>query len=138
MFDDACPVPIIEVSQYVSLESNLRLGKAIDALRHEGVLILSGGLTVHTFKDLQAWSPSAADPGYRAFESGVKAAIARPDGASRNSSLIEATHHPYYRKAHPTIEHFTPIAVAAGAGTSGGSLIVSDLYGAMTAAFGIS
>lgn len=138
MFGDACPVPIIEVSQYVSLEANLRLGKALEALRHEGVLILAGGLTVHTFRDMQAWSPRTADPGYFDFESGVRTAIAHPDGETRSAALLEATRHDYYRKAHPTIEHFTPIAIAAGAGSSGNSLVVSDLHGAITAAFGIA
>lgn len=137
MFGDACPVPIIEISQYVDYEANIHLGQALSPLRNEGILILSGGLTVHTFQDMSAFSPDTAKHGYRDFSSTLTRAVAEWDPVARNAEIEKAMRHEYFRKAHPRIEHFTPLAVAVGAGMTGGSQVVSDLYGALSVAFGL-
>lgn len=47
------------------------------------------------------------------------------------------TKHLFFRRAHPREEHFVPIYVAAGAGTTGSARVVCTLHGAITAVFGI-
>ncbi|CCG81994.1 4,5-DOPA dioxygenase extradiol-like protein [Taphrina deformans PYCC 5710] len=137
MFGDACPVPIVEVSQYTDLEENFRLGESLAQLSREGVLVLAGGLTIHTFRDFAAFSPSTAKDGYKDFEAHLKRAVVLEPGSARLAGIREATKHEYYRLAHPAIEHFTPIAVAAGAGMDGGARVLSDLHGTISVAFGV-
>lgn len=43
----------------------------IRTLRSEGILILAGGLTIHTFKDFSAFSEKTAKPIYKAFDKAV-------------------------------------------------------------------
>jgi aromatic ring-opening dioxygenase catalytic subunit (LigB family) len=64
-------IPIVEVSMNASLdpEDEWALGAAIAELRDEGLLVLSGGLTIH---NIRAYIPSDGDQGgdglYRAFD----------------------------------------------------------------------
>lgn len=51
--EDVFDIPVIQASLDASLDShdNEAVGRAVSELRKEGILILSGGLTVHTFED---------------------------------------------------------------------------------------
>lgn len=135
MFGDSCNVPIIEVSQYVDADANIAIGQALKALRSEGIVILSGGLTIHTFEDFAAFSPGRAKQGYKDFESKLKQILQIGESQSRNFQLKAILSDPWFKRAHPTIEHFTPMYIAAGAGDDGKSKILSDLHGAITVAF---
>lgn len=46
-------IPVVQASLDATLDShdNEAVGRAVSELRKEGILILSGGLTVHTFED---------------------------------------------------------------------------------------
>ncbi|ORY83888.1 Extradiol ring-cleavage dioxygenase, class III enzyme, subunit B [Protomyces lactucae-debilis] len=139
MFGDKLDVPLVEVGQYVNPEANLKLGSAIASLAKEGYLILCGGLTIHTFKDWQAWDRVTADPGYDALMSTLVDAHEEEDLLQQKQRLLDITTHPYFRKAHPTIEHFTPLYIAAGVGQAleGQTKVVSNVWGAQTAAYGV-
>jgi aromatic ring-opening dioxygenase catalytic subunit (LigB family) len=140
MFPDPFEIPLVEVSidEGLDPERHIAIGKAIDALRSEGVLIISGGLTIHTFQDWSAWNPDTAAQGFKDFENDVKASIDSTNSVEeRNKALVEVSKHPYYRKAHPRTEHFIPIYVAAGAGSEGKAKVVCGLHGAITAVFGL-
>lgn len=50
---------------------------------------------------------------------------------------MKLTSHPGFRLSHPREDHFVPLYIAAGAGESGKSKIVSAIYGAPTIAFGL-
>ncbi|KAG8869644.1 hypothetical protein FRB97_000912 [Tulasnella sp. 331] len=138
MFGDSVDVPVIQVSIDGSLapEKNWALGKALNALRSEGILILSGGLTIHTFKDPTAWSESTANARVRGFSSAILDAVRSPSDALQ-ASLYALTKHSAFREAHPREEHFIPIYVAAGAGEDGAAKIISSQHGAPTFAFGV-
>lgn len=64
--DDQGPFPIPVVQ--VSIDSDFRpereyeIGRALKSLRDEGVLILCGGLVIHTFKDLESFHEGKAKP----------------------------------------------------------------------------
>ncbi|KAK5671246.1 hypothetical protein BDV3_005919 [Batrachochytrium dendrobatidis] len=142
MFPNDFNIPIIEVSIDASLdpEKHLDIGKALAPLRDENVLIISGGLTIHTFQDGDAWNPLTASPGYLDFENQIKSGVTHAVSAfERNEKLLKVTTHPFYRKAHPRVEHFIPIYIAAGAGSREGdkASVVSDLHGAITIEFGV-
>jgi aromatic ring-opening dioxygenase catalytic subunit (LigB family) len=95
--EDFRSVPIVEASIDGSLspERNWSLGKAIIRLRcvstvtlrtplipyrrEEGILVLSGGLTVHNLQDFSCFNPETANPLIREFDDAVSSAISLSD-----------------------------------------------------------
>ncbi|KAF8522143.1 Extradiol aromatic ring-opening dioxygenase [Hysterangium stoloniferum] len=138
MFGDSIDIPIIQVSidESLSPEANWELGKAVHDLRSQGVLILSGGLPIHTFRDFSAFSEQSAKPIYKSFDKAVVDAANITDPKARREALLGLTSHPGFRLSNPREEHFIPIYVAAGCGEEGGAMVVSGVYGAPTIAFG--
>ncbi|KAK4704950.1 4,5-DOPA dioxygenase extradiol, partial [Phenoliferia sp. Uapishka_3] len=141
MFGDKAPIPIVQVSIDSSLspEEEWKIGAALAPLRGEGILIVSGGLTIHTFRDFGAFAPSTAKPPYKDFEESIIKAAAIPEPEKRKAALFHLTTHPGFRLAHPREEHFVPLYIAAGAGSDGGgdAKLLSGIHGAKTIAFGV-
>ena len=99
---------------------------------------MSGGLTIHTFREPHAFDPDAAPQGFKDFEKhAAECAELSNEDNKRNIALKNATNHPYYRRAHPREEHFVPLYVAAGAGSDGTSQVIGRLHGALSIAFGL-
>ena len=123
--------------------------------REQGILILSGGLTIHTFADFSAFSEDSAKPIYKEFSEALLDAAQQPQVCKwfprlcssdaitflpqerLKDTLIAVTKHKGFRVAHPREEHFIPLYVAAGAGEGGDTRIVAGIYGAPTFAFGL-
>ena len=129
--------------------------------RSEGYLIISGGLVVHTFENnLEAFDIKTAKPIFKEFQKSIAQAVMLqdvslflliplvthrdsklnylwPQPAARRIALESLTNHPGFRAAHPREEHFIPLYIAAGAGESGESRVVADIYGQATYAFGL-
>ncbi|KAM0790887.1 hypothetical protein ACM66B_004726 [Microbotryomycetes sp. NB124-2] len=141
MFSDECPVPIVQVSIDASLdpEDEWQLGRALEPLRSEGVLIISGGLTIHTFRDFSAFSPKGAADVYKSFERAIIDAAEQQDPVERKQALKGLVTHPGFRKAHPREEHFVPLYIAAGACSQspGQARTVFGDHGAKTIVFGV-
>lgn len=92
-------VPVVQVSIDESLdpEKNWALGKAVSKLRYdfsllskssstskeerreEGILILSGGLTIHNLRDMPSFNPEYAKPTHKAFDDAVFEAMGVED-----------------------------------------------------------
>ncbi|KAI8925817.1 Extradiol ring-cleavage dioxygenase, class III enzyme, subunit B [Entophlyctis helioformis] len=140
MLPNPVPIPIVEVSMHtLDPHALLALGAALSPLRDEGILIISGGLSIHTFDEFDAWDPAKAPQGFKDFEQAVKDSVLAPTVAERNDRLVATTTHPFFRRAHPREEHFVPVYVAAGAGSDDGdkAVVVSGLHGAITMMFGV-
>jgi aromatic ring-opening dioxygenase catalytic subunit (LigB family) len=155
MFPTPCPIPIVEVSMDSTLDPQrlIELGKALIPLRYasppsgsthicrdEGVVILSGGLTIHTFKELDAWDPNKAPQGFKDFERAIVDSVNNSMSASeRNENMKELVNHPFFRRAHPREEHFVPIYIAAGAGSDEDDHadVLADIHSAISIAFGV-
>ncbi|KAF8078133.1 Extradiol ring-cleavage dioxygenase, class III enzyme, subunit B [Lyophyllum atratum] len=137
--EDFVEIPIVQVSIDSSLspEKNWDLGKAIAKLREEGILVISGGLTIHNLRDFAAFTPDTAKPIYRDFDRAVLDAVTITDAGKRKEAMVNLTRHPGFRASQPREDHFVPLYVAAGAGEGGGVRVVTSLYGAPTFAFGI-
>lgn len=131
-------VPIVQASIDGSLspERNWSLGKAITKLREEGILVLSGGLTIHNLRDRSCFTPETANLLAREFNDAVSSAISLSDPVARKTALVALTKHKGFRLAHPREDHFVPIYVAAGAGEEGNVHMLSGIYGCQTVAFG--
>ncbi|KAL8278863.1 hypothetical protein RQP46_008734 [Phenoliferia psychrophenolica] len=130
MFGDKSPIPIIQVSIDSSLspEKEWAIGAALAPLRSEGILLISGGLTIHTFRDFGAFAPATTKPVFKDFEESILDAVAVPEPAKRKQALINLTSHPGFRSAHPREEHFVPLYVAAGAASDGDARSPSPRY----------
>ncbi|KAI0029729.1 Extradiol ring-cleavage dioxygenase, class III enzyme, subunit B [Vararia minispora EC-137] len=132
-------IPIISASMDSTLTAtaNWAIGAAVARLREEGVLVLSGGLTVHNLRSFADFTPDTASEPVKAFSEAVTQAIAISDPAKRKDALVALEKHPGYRLAHPHPDHFVPLYVAAGAGADGDVRVLSALYGCHAAAFGL-
>ncbi|BGP12106.1 hypothetical protein JCM10213_005213 [Rhodosporidiobolus nylandii] len=137
-------IPVIQVSIDAALTpaSEYALGAALEPLRKEGVLIMSGGLTIHTFREFDAFSPKTARGIYRDWERAIVEAAAVEEPTARKSALFSLIHHPAFRSAHPREEHFVPLYIAAGAADEASkegkkARTVCGLWGAKTVVFGV-
>jgi len=133
-------VPVVEVSMHsLDPQTLIDLGKALTTLRDEGVLILAGGLSIHSFKELVSMCDiDTVPPGFKDFEKEIVSSIEKTNnGIDRNTALKKLPQHPSFRRAHPREDHFVPIYIAAGAGSEGGAQVVCNLHGRITIAFGL-
>ncbi|KZT11441.1 Extradiol aromatic ring-opening dioxygenase [Laetiporus sulphureus 93-53] len=131
--------PIVEVSIDGSLspEKNWAVGKVVEQLRREGILVLSGGLLVHNLRDWSAFAEQSAKSVVKEFDKAILDAVTVPEPNARKEQMIKLMQHPGFRAAHPRAEHFVPLYVAAGAGGDGEVRVLSAIYGAPTFAFGL-
>ncbi|GJE86954.1 extradiol aromatic ring-opening dioxygenase [Phanerochaete sordida] len=132
-------IPIVEASLDGSLDplKNWAVGQAVNKLREEGILVLSGGLMVHNLRDFSCFAEDTAQPIYHEFNKAVLDAVTVPDPAERKSAMVKLVEHPGFRLAHPRADHFVPLYVAAGAGEGSDVRVISAIYGAPTVAFGV-
>jgi aromatic ring-opening dioxygenase catalytic subunit (LigB family) len=92
------------------------VGRALAALRDEGVLILGSGLSFHNMHSLLGGGPPDSAARSRRFDSFVQQAAAAPTQADRAALLGSWASAPEARFCHPREEHLLPLMVVAGAG----------------------
>ncbi|KAI1387682.1 putative aromatic ring-opening dioxygenase LigB subunit [Hypoxylon trugodes] len=113
-------VPIVQVSLYGNEDpdKHYRLGKALEGLRDDGILIIGAGMAVHNLQDFRAIRGSGKTMPYASsFDESLKEAVtaAPEERQARMSVLLKSIE---ARKAHPTFEHILPMYVVAGAAGS--------------------
>jgi 4,5-DOPA dioxygenase extradiol len=112
-------IPVLQVSlPTMDAPTLFELGRALEPLRREGVLIVGSGFLTH---NLRAWDtrPNPVTPAWAAeFDAWVADVIHRRDV----DALVDYRRRaPAVQQALPTHEHFVPVVVAMGAaaGSSG-------------------
>ncbi|KAK1764341.1 Extradiol aromatic ring-opening dioxygenase [Phialemonium atrogriseum] len=126
--DQPLEIPIIQVSTFYGydLDSQIRLGEALQSLRGEGYLIVGSGMAVHSFASIgeihQAGSEQERKDTTekvlaesRTFDTQLQTAVIKRDAAERKAALLKLESLYEFKRSHPTVEHFTPLLVAAGA-----------------------
>lgn len=111
-FPDA-DIPTVQLSLLHNLDpaQHIAIGRALQPLRDEGVLIVGSGMTYH---DLRGFGDPKSVAISRAFDGWLReAATAEPD--ARDTALTHWTKAPMARAAHPREEHLIPLMVTAGA-----------------------
>lgn len=94
--------------------------------RNEGYLIIGSGMAVHSFSSIAEIQSAPSDEAKelarkkvltesRSFDTHLRAAVTKHDAAERKMALLNLEKLPEFRRSHPTVEHFTPLLVAAGA-----------------------
>ena len=107
-------IPVVTVSLQRGLDPALHLaaGKALAALRDEGVLIVGSGNSWHNLRGyMQADTLRVS----QAFDDWLTPAVLAGPG-EREELLKHWVEAPYALAAHPREEHLLPLMVAAGAG----------------------
>lgn len=108
-------VPVLQLSMPThDPEALMAIGRRLEPLRHEGVLIIGSGFMTHGLPYLKRehMRPGAPPPGWSsAFDDWVADALARGD-VDELSRFRDAPGMPY---AHPTVDHYIPLFVTLGA-----------------------
>lgn len=112
----AADIPVIQlaVMPRASAEAHFRLGRMLQTLTRQGVLLLASGGLTHNLRDIV---PDAADgealPHVAEFRDWFVAALQRHDLPALFDWQRQA---PHAARAHPSPEHLLPLYVALGAG----------------------
>lgn len=106
-------VPVLQMSIRADydVEAHLEAGRALRALREEGVLIVGSGLSYHNLRLLGA---AGAQPS-RDFDAWLGETLCAYTGEARTARLRQWEQAPAARVAHPREDHLVPLLVAVGA-----------------------
>ena len=109
-------IPVLQMSMPTSDPGKLmEIGRRLQPLRDEGVLIIGSGFMTHGLRYLRDWTPDAIAPTWSSdFDHWAAEALARGDVDALASYKDLA---PAVQYAHPTVEHFTPLFITLGAAT---------------------
>ncbi len=113
MYPDA-DVPVLQLSIQSDrgARHHLAMGRALQALRDEGVLIIGSGHMTHNLRDAFSRSPNVDGAYAHEFRDWIDARIK----ADRIDELLDwDSQAPFATRAHPSPEHFLPLFVALGA-----------------------
>ncbi len=118
----AADIPVVEISLHTSLdpEMHFALGRALEPLRDEGILIVGSGSLTHDLADHERVShdPEASDvlgERSRRFETWVTDLLTGSAPYARARGLTRFRDHPDAPAVHPNGEHLLPLLVVAGA-----------------------
>lgn len=116
MYPDA-DIPVLQMSMPTSDPYRLiELGKRLQPLRDEEVLLIGSGFMTHGLPYLRDWRVDAAAPTWSSdFDAWAAEALANGDVETLSNFRSKAPGMPY---AHPTVEHFTPLFITLGASAS--------------------
>ncbi|KAB2347926.1 dioxygenase family protein [Actinomadura rudentiformis] len=122
-------IPVLQMSMpTLEPERLFEIGKRLEPLRDQGVLIVGSGFTTH---NLRAMNPDAhgAPPAWSAeFDEWAERAVGAGDVDHVLDFLGKA---PAARIAHPRTEHFAPLFVALGAAETEGRSVIDGFWHGM-------
>jgi 4,5-DOPA dioxygenase extradiol len=108
-------VPVVQLSIQADLpaEHHLKIGRSLQALRQEGILILGSGGATHNLREAR-WQNDTAQPPHwvQAFVDWLFEAVKEGNNAKLINYISRA---PEALRNHPTPEHFLPLFVPMGA-----------------------
>ena len=114
----AADVPVLQVSMPTLDPVELfELGRTLQPLRDQGVLIIGSGFTTHNLREAMVGYPvGAAAQWTREFDAWAKEAVETGDV----DAILDFEHRaPAALRAHPRTEHFAPLFVTLGAAWEG-------------------
>ena len=116
MYPDA-DIPVLQMSMPTQDPGRLlEIGRRLQPLRDEGVLIIGSGFMTHGLQYLRDWSTDAIAPTWSSeFDAWASEALGKGDVDALANFKELAPGMPY---AHPTVEHFIPLFITLGASAS--------------------
>jgi 4,5-DOPA dioxygenase extradiol len=114
----AADIPVVPLSIQETLDPahHFVLGRALQPLTEEGVLVLGSGGAVHNLRELVWQSGGATEPWAKAFDDWLFDALSQ---GRLEDAVAAAQKAPSPKRAHPTLEHLLPLYVALGAAGAG-------------------
>jgi aromatic ring-opening dioxygenase catalytic subunit (LigB family) len=115
-FPDA-EIPILQLSLHRSLDPayHIAVGKALASLRAENIVVIGSGLSFH---NLRALPDARFDQPARDFDHWLTETLCEVSPDQREKRLEHWSQAPAARLCHPREEHFLPLMVAVGAGST--------------------
>jgi 4,5-DOPA dioxygenase extradiol len=111
------PVVQLSVQAKMSAAHHLQMGRSLQALRDQGILIFGSGGATHNLREAQWQTNTAPPPSWvQAFVDWLFQAVTEGNQAEIVNYLSRA---PHALRNHPTPEHFLPLFVAMGAAAQG-------------------
>jgi 4,5-DOPA dioxygenase extradiol len=126
MFPNAdVPVAQLSIQPHMDATHHFRLGRALRALRDDGVMVTGSGQITHNLRaaDFSA-RPEDADPRVTEFTDWFETKLAEHDVDALLDYRRQAPHAAYM---HPTDEHLLPVFAALGAADDDYTLAIQSL-----------
>lgn len=121
-WDLDCPLVQVSLSASDDFEFHHRLGEALSKYRSLGGIVICSGMTVHNLRDLGIAMDRGGKPlAYVSkFNDLLSSIITGSNGEERLTKLenVQENERSLLYHAHPTLEHFMPVVVAAGAAST--------------------
>jgi len=117
--------------------AHLALGKALQALRQENILVVGSGFSFHNLQAFAWQGVGAPDPANDAFQDWlIETCTAPMSQPAREQRLLEWEKAPSARYCHPREEHLLPLHVCAALADRAAKLIFDDqIFGKRSVAF---
>ena len=111
-------IPCVQLSLINSLDASahLALGRALQALDHDNLLVVGSGFSFHNMRAFYAPNTSEVQARNQAFEDWLEATCTDPDlpESERAERLSHWGNAPHARYCHPREEHLLPLHVCYG------------------------
>jgi 4,5-DOPA dioxygenase extradiol len=110
----AADIPVVPLSIQAQLDPahHFVLGRALQPLTEEGVLVLGSGGAVHNLRELAWKGGGSTEPWAQGFDEWLAQTLA---AGRLEDAVAVSLKAPEYKRAHPTSEHLLPLYVALGA-----------------------
>lgn len=107
-------MPVVQLSLREDFDpaTHIQVGRLLEPLRAEGVLIIGSGFSFHDTRAIMSGSGAEASA---TFDAWLRETLTRSSPDERVRRLIEWSSAPAARAAHPREDHLLPLMVAAGA-----------------------
>ena len=113
----AADIPVVQISlpSQRGPAGQTEVGRALAALRSEGILIIGSGSITHNLRELD-WQagPESVEPWAKAFRDWMIDKLAADDDVALHQYRQQA---PFAVRSHPSDEHLLPLYFARGAGS---------------------
>jgi 4,5-DOPA dioxygenase extradiol len=124
--EENIPVIMLSVANYANINilKHFELGKILEPLREQGVLIIGSGSLTHnldryrrSYFDLEEMELEEWNIG---FDEWVTDIVTNKNVTERNEALLNFAKHPFTKHAHPNgnYEHFLPLLMVIGASSA--------------------
>ncbi|KAF4499226.1 aromatic ring-opening dioxygenase subunit [Fusarium agapanthi] len=111
-------VPLVQVSLFKNEDphAHYALGRAVSALREEGIVIIGAGMSVHNLRDMHHMFEGNTEPlpYVVSFDNALKEAV-EADPAIREEKMAAICKRGDAKQAHPFMDHLMPVFIVAGA-----------------------
>lgn len=127
--DADVPITMISLKNTLDVESHVAIGKALEPLRDEDVLIIASGMSYHNMRKFRTAEPEHVAEAIR-FDDWLTDAVSTADPKAREARLAGWQDNPDARACHvPDHDHLVPLFVASGAaGTDAGRQILRATF----------